>query len=93
MRALILGNSGSGKSTWARALAQAHRLVHLDLDTLYWQQPVPAEGPRPRDFADVSADLDSFCKAQPSWVAEGCYSDCIAHLLPHFSTLHFMNPG
>lgn len=91
MRALILGNSGSGKSTWARALSGAHDLVHLDLDTLYWQRD--AVEPQPRPFAEIAADLDAFCAGHPRWVIEGCYSDCIAHLLPRASVLHFMNPG
>jgi RimJ/RimL family protein N-acetyltransferase/adenylate kinase family enzyme len=93
VRALILGNAGSGKTTWARALAQAHALTHLDLDTLYWQQPAAEDGPRPRPFAAIAGDLDRFCVEQSRWVIEGCYSDCIAHLLAHCTTLHFMNPG
>ncbi|MCK7592232.1 GNAT family N-acetyltransferase [Pseudomarimonas salicorniae] len=93
MRALIFGNSGSGKSTWARQLAAAHDLEHLDLDSLYWQQPQPADGPCPRPFAKVAADLDAFRAAHPRWVVEGCYSDCIAHLAPHCSSLQFLNPG
>lgn len=93
LRALIVGNAGSGKSTWARSLSAAHGLAHLDLDTLYWQQPQPAGGPQPRDFAAVAADLDAFVERHPRWVVEGCYSDCIAHLLPRASVLHFINPG
>jgi adenylate kinase family enzyme len=37
MRLLIMGNSGSGKSYRARALAAQHGLVHLDLDTIVWE--------------------------------------------------------
>jgi RimJ/RimL family protein N-acetyltransferase/adenylate kinase family enzyme len=93
VRALILGNSGSGKSTWARALAAAHGLAQLDLDTLYWQQPAPRDGPCARPFKAIAADLEAFASGHPRWVVEGCYSDCIAHLLPQATTLHFMNPG
>lgn len=93
MRALIIGNAGSGKSTWARALAAAHELEYLDLDTLYWQQPQPASGPQPREIAAIAADLDRFAQDRSRWVVEGCYSDCIAHLLPRASVLHFINPG
>lgn len=93
MRALIVGNAGSGKSTWAHALAAAHGLLHLDLDTLYWQQPAAEDGPRPRPFAAIAGDLDAFCAAHPNWVIEGCYSDCVAHLLQRCSVLQFMNPG
>ena len=37
MRALVFGNSGSGKSTYARALAARHGLPHLDLDSVVWE--------------------------------------------------------
>ncbi|MEC5162879.1 MULTISPECIES: hypothetical protein [unclassified Janthinobacterium] len=40
MRVLVLGNSGSGKSHFARALAASHALAHLDLDTIVWQPAV-----------------------------------------------------
>lgn len=93
MRALIIGNSGSGKSTWARAQADAHDLAMLDLDTLYWQQPAPPEGPRPRPLAAIAAELDAFADRHPRWVVEGCYTECIAHLLSRCTHLHFMNPG
>ncbi len=37
MRVLIFGNSGSGKSTYARALADREHLAHLDLDSIVWE--------------------------------------------------------
>ena len=37
MRVLVFGNSGSGKSTFARALADlGSGLAHLDLDSVVW---------------------------------------------------------
>jgi predicted kinase len=33
MKVLVFGNSGSGKSTYARALAAREGLVHLDSDS------------------------------------------------------------
>ena len=33
MKILVVGNSGSGRGTYARALAERHALAHLDLDT------------------------------------------------------------
>ena len=36
---LILGNSGSGKTTMARALQDEFGLPHLDLDAIAWAEP------------------------------------------------------
>jgi adenylate kinase family enzyme len=90
MKILIFGNSGSGKSWHARALAQQHGLAHLDLDTIYWE---PGKIAVARPMADVRADLDAFFAAHPSWVAEGCYGDLVEMALPFCSELRFLNPG
>lgn len=90
MRVLIVGNSGSGKSWTARALAQQHQLAHLDLDTIYF---VPGLIAVARPMAQVLADLRAFIEANPAWVAEGCYGDVIEAALPFCSELLFMNPG
>jgi adenylate kinase family enzyme len=37
MKVLVFGNSGSGKSTYARALAARESLIHLDLDSIVWE--------------------------------------------------------
>jgi adenylate kinase family enzyme len=90
MRVLILGNSGSGKSHRASALAREHGLAHLDLDTIVWE---PGKIAVPRAPRDVQADLRAFVDAKPSWVAEGCYGDLVETALPWCSELVFMNPG
>ena len=93
MRALIVGNSGSGKSTWAKALAEAHRLQHLDLDRVFWGEPAADGTPQPRPGGELEAELERFAAQHPRWVIEGCYSEAIRHLLPRCDVLHFMNPG
>ena len=60
MRVLIAGNSGSGKSWRARALAAEHGLAHLDLDTIVW---VPGLIAVARPVDDALADLRAFCQA------------------------------
>ncbi len=90
MRSLIVGNSGSGKSSLARALAQGHGLAHLDLDTIYF---VPGLVAVQRAPEQVQADLRAFVDAHPAWVIEGCYGDVVASALPFCSELVFMNPG
>jgi len=37
MRIVIIGNSGSGKSTAAKALAARHSLAQLELDSIVWE--------------------------------------------------------
>jgi adenylate kinase family enzyme len=90
MRVLIVGNSGSGKSWRARALAAEHGLAHLDLDTIVW---VPGLIAVARPVDDALADLRAFCQSQERFVVEGCYGDFIEAALPYCSELVFMNPG
>ncbi|MCC2960263.1 hypothetical protein LK540_07445 [Massilia sp. IC2-278] len=90
MRVLIMGNSGSGKSYRAQALAAQHDLVHLDLDTIVWETGQIAV---PRAPEQVRAELLVFVDANQSWVAEGCYGDLVEAALPFCSELVFMNPG
>ena len=90
MRVLVMGNSGSGKSWYARELVQQHGLAHLDLDTIYFEPGLVAVQ---RPMAQVLADLHAFIGAHEQWVVEGCYGDMIEAALPACSELVFMNPG
>ena len=90
MRVLIMGNSGSGKSYRAQALAAQHGLAHLDLDTIVWEPGLIAV---PRAPEQVRAELLAFVEGNASWIAEGCYGDLVEAALPFCSDLVFMNPG
>lgn len=90
MRVLVFGNSGSGKTVYARQLAGKFGLPHLDLDTIVWE---PARVAVLRDAYAVEADLRAFTDRNPQWVIEGCYGDLIETAAPVCTELVFLNPG
>jgi adenylate kinase family enzyme len=89
-RIVIVGNSGSGKSTMASALARTEALQHLDLDTLAWDGERPTQR---RALAASSAELHAFIGARQRWVIEGCYSDLAELAVMCCTRLVFLNPG
>jgi adenylate kinase family enzyme len=70
MRIVVVGTSGSGKTTMAARLSQALALPFVELDAINWQ-------PGWRDLA--THDPDEFLRrtdeatAAPAWVADGNY--------------------
>jgi adenylate kinase family enzyme len=89
-RILVLGNSGSGKSTHADALAARHGLARLDLDTIAWE---PGQIAVRRGWDAVLRDLLAFIERETQWVIEGCYGDIVEAALPYCTQLVFLNPG
>ena len=85
-RYVVIGNSGSGKSSLSKRLV----LPHLDLDTLAWYPTTP---PARRPIAESAPLLDAFIAEHRDWVVEGCYADLAALALPHATELVFLNPG
>lgn len=66
-RISVVGNSGSGKSTIARQLAQALGIPHLELDGIFHQ---PGWQPRPViEFQDAVRQLSR----EDDWVIDGNY--------------------
>lgn len=63
----VVGVTGSGKTTLARALAQRYGIPHIELDALYWGPnwtPVPQE---------LFSERVQHAVSQPEWVVEGNY--------------------
>lgn len=89
-RIVIIGNSGSGKSTHARAMAARQGLAHLDLDTIAWQPTAPTTR---RALTDSALAIAAFQAKHPGWVMEGCYADLAELALAHATRLVFLNPG
>lgn len=90
MKVLVFGNSGSGKSTYARALAAGDSLAHLDLDSIVWE---PGKIAVQRSTESVIADLRSFMNSHAAWVIEGCYGELIRAASGHCTLMVFLNPG
>ncbi len=90
MKLLVFGNSGSGKSTFAKAISERHALQHLDLDNIVWE---PGKIAVAREPGAVRADLDAFLAAHDRWVIEGCYGELIEAAAPACDELIFLNPG
>ena len=64
---VVVGGSGSGKTTVARRLAEAHDLTYVELDALHWG---PNWTPRP---ADEFRTLVETAIAADTWVVDGNY--------------------
>lgn len=90
MKIVVYGNSGSGKSTYAQALAAQHGLAHLDLDTIVWE---PGQIAVPRTPEAIAQSLTAFIAAEPQWVIEGCYGELVERAARDCTELVFLNPG
>lgn len=82
-----MGNSGSGKTTVARAIAAALGVPHLELDSVFHQpdwQPL-ATG----EFRRVVSEL----AAAESWVVDGNYSDVRDIVWARADTVVWVDPS
>lgn len=67
-RVNVVGSSGSGKSTFGRALAEKLGHPYIETDAVYWRENW-TEPPDDEFFADLEAALAADC-----WVLDGNYS-------------------
>jgi adenylate kinase family enzyme/pimeloyl-ACP methyl ester carboxylesterase len=89
-RLVVLGNTGSGKTTLARALARACQMEHLDLDTVVFD---PDQVGVMRSDEAIRSDLETFVSTTARWVAEGSYADWADVLARRAEGFVFLNPG
>lgn len=92
MRIAVVGTSGSGKSTFARRLAELAGAPHIELDAINWQA----------DWRDLNThDPEEFRRrvaeavAQERWVSDGNYSkvrDLVLARATHLVWLDYSRP-
>jgi adenylate kinase family enzyme len=88
MRVLVIGTSGSGKSTFANRLAQAAGLTHVELDVLNWRPGWYDRSIEEPDafLADVKAASDA-----RAWVMAGNYAITRPIVLPRVTHLVWLD--
>lgn len=89
-RIIIFGNSGSGKSSLAKALASRHQAPHLDLDLIAWKTDQPGVRAEPEESR---LQLLRFIEGADDWVIEGCYAGLLAEAAAYCTEMIFLNPG
>jgi adenylate kinase family enzyme len=89
MRIVVVGTSGSGKSTMAKALSRALAIPHVEMDALNWQAGW-------RDLA--THDPEEFHRrvaaaaAGEAWVVDGNYTRVREALWPRATAFVWMDP-
>src|SRR5205807_531139 len=71
-RVLVMGCSGSGKSTFARKLSEKLRLPFVSIDRIFWQ-PGWREPGRDAFIAAMTHEAE-----KPAWVIDGNYTHSAA---------------
>jgi adenylate kinase family enzyme len=86
-RIVVIGTSCSGKTTFARRLAETLGYPHIELDALHW---LPDWVPRPdEDFRTLVADAVSADR----WVVDGNYGTVRDLVWPRATCIIWLNYG
>lgn len=88
-RIVIFGNSGSGKTTFARSLAERLQFDVLELDEVRWER----RPDRINSLERCREIIVDFMATRMSWVIEGLHASLLECALARATELHFLNPG
>jgi len=86
-RVIVVGTSGSGKTAFARQLANALGSVHIELDALYWNR-----GWQPKPESEF-LHLVEAATSTPQWVVDGNYQVARNVLWPRATAIIWLNLG
>src|SRR4051794_14150479 len=89
MRVVVVGTSGSGKTTFARRLAAAIGAPHLELDAINWQ---PGWRDLNSDDPEEFARRVAAAAAAEAWVTDGNYSKVRHALWPRATAFVWLDP-
>jgi len=84
-RILVIGSGGSGKTTFARRLAERTTLPLIHLDALYWR---PGWDPTPAD--EWRARVEALAN-EPAWIMDGNYGGTLDIRLAASDTIVFLD--
>ena len=86
-RMIVIGNSGSGKTTFAAQIAASLRCPHVDLDTVYWQDQIRLA----KRVEPAAKQMVAALAARPHWVIEGVYGWLADVAAPRATALIWLN--
>jgi len=81
----VVGTTGSGKTTVARAIAERLEIPHIEIDALFWK-PNWQETPDEELFRRVDEETD-----RPAWVLDGNYSRTRGITWPRADTIVWLD--
>lgn len=87
MKAIIIGNSGSGKTRLANRLAEGSDASVIHLDEIFWQ---PGGFDRKRSPVEVEESIEA-SKQSASWVVEGVFGELAARYLDEAELLIWLD--
>ncbi len=84
-RIIVIGNSGSGKTTFSKVLAEKTRLPLVHLDKIYWKGNW--EHLTREEFVEIiQKELE-----KPEWIIDGNFNKTIPHRLKYCDTVFYFD--